>query len=442
MQVSQEKYKISELVQAFKAGSLLRNPEYQRGETWSVIQKQTFIDSIFRNYPVPALFFHHVETPGLGNKISEKHEIVDGQQRLTALRDYCAGNFSLLEVKGESKLRLPTSVQAIPAPWAGKLYADLDSELRNTFENNEVTVFMIGTDAYSDEVRDLFIRLQSGTALTRQQIRDAWPGNLGPFIERLAGKLNKRPSHTLFSIVDKRGQRNDEDELKDKYVFDRQLCAQLLKVFLARAFEPYSFPSVAANELDSMYHQYTDFDEKGELGQKYKDILTATAKVFEKVKSKGVKKAKFPRLEITSVMMFLQDASKNSDFQIDRTIEPLATSIANSDQSLENSESTKKPRGKSTSGNTLRDYYEWWRECVAKEVGVRLDQKRLFNDSDKSIIRARDGELCQVCQREVFDDAEYDHYPIPHRDGGRTIPENGRLVHRLCHPRGRVANDE
>jgi Protein of unknown function DUF262/HNH endonuclease len=444
MEVDEKKYKISTLVETFIGGSLLRNPEYQRGETWNEIQKATFVDSIFRNYPVPALFFYRVETTGLDNETSKKYEIVDGQQRLTALRDYCASDFSLLTVDSNSKLRLPKSVQDIPAPWAGKRYRDLDAELQSAFKNNQVTVFIVGSEAHRDEVRDLFIRLQSGTALTRQQIRDAWPGNLGPFIEGLAGKLTKRPSHKLFSILDKRGQRNDEEQ-KDNYVFDRQLCAQLLKVFLARAFEPYAFPSLSANELDSMYHQYTDFDEKGELAQKYKDILTATADVFEKVKSKGVKKAKFTRLEINCVMMFLQDASKNNDFQISRTVEPLATNIVNS-KSLEDSESTKKPRGKSTSGSTLKDYYLWWRDNVAKEVGVRLDQKRLFDDSDKYTIRTEDRELCQICKKQVFDDAEdyaeYDHYPIPYRDGGPTIPSNGRLVHRSCHPRGRVANDE
>jgi uncharacterized protein with ParB-like and HNH nuclease domain len=57
MNVEERKFSVKRLVQAFNAGSLLRNPEYQRGEAWSDIQKATFIDSLFRAYPVPALFF-------------------------------------------------------------------------------------------------------------------------------------------------------------------------------------------------------------------------------------------------------------------------------------------------------------------------------------------------------------------------------------------------
>jgi uncharacterized protein with ParB-like and HNH nuclease domain len=83
MNVTEKKYKVEELVKAFSARSLLRNPDYQRGETWNQLQKATFIDSIFRNYPVPSLFFHRVETIGLDDLPSVKHEIIDGQQRLT-----------------------------------------------------------------------------------------------------------------------------------------------------------------------------------------------------------------------------------------------------------------------------------------------------------------------------------------------------------------------
>ncbi|HYS21701.1 MAG TPA: DUF262 domain-containing protein, partial [Gemmatimonadales bacterium] len=98
------------------AGSLLRNPEYQRGEAWTELQKAAFIDSIFRAYPVPALFLHETHAPGLDEAPSKKYEIVDGQQRLMALRDFAAGKFGLLSVDEKSKLRLPKGVRARPAP--------------------------------------------------------------------------------------------------------------------------------------------------------------------------------------------------------------------------------------------------------------------------------------------------------------------------------------
>jgi uncharacterized protein with ParB-like and HNH nuclease domain len=95
MNVAPKKFTVERLVNAFDSGHLLRNPEYQRGEAWSETQKATFIDSLFRAYPVPALFLHVVESAGLEDAPAKKFEIVDGQQRLTALRDFKIGKNSI-----------------------------------------------------------------------------------------------------------------------------------------------------------------------------------------------------------------------------------------------------------------------------------------------------------------------------------------------------------
>jgi 5-methylcytosine-specific restriction endonuclease McrA len=48
----------------------------------------------------------------------------------------------------------------------------------------------------------------------------------------------------------------------------------------------------------------------------------------------------------------------------------------------------------------------------------------------------RDGGICQICKEPVYDaDIEIDHFPIAYHRGGKTVTENGRLVHKTCHPR-------
>jgi hypothetical protein len=387
--------------------------------------------------PFRYLFLHVVESAGLEDAPTKKHEIVDGQQRLTALRDFRDGKFKLLEIGEKSKLRIPKSIRAKSAPWAGKFFSDLPAELQKQFEAVEITVFQVGADAHPDEVRDLFIRLQSGTALSRQQIRDAWPGNLGPFIERLAGKLDKHATHKLFTVIDKRGQRSEDEDQRDYHVADRQACAQLLKIFLTRERDPYAFPSVSANELDALYHEHTDFDPSGKLAERFKFVLSTTGEVFEKVKAQLGNKAKFRRLDVTVTMMYIQDVSKSEGVKIDKkAIEELAKYV----RQIQDRED--KPSGKSTAGSTLQAYYTWWREQMAMDLVIRLDPKRAFDADQQAEIRKRDGAKCSICREDVSDDdAEYDHFPIPHRDGGRTDVENGRLVHKGCHPRGRPAED-
>jgi hypothetical protein len=431
MKVREERYPIKELVQAHESGQLLRNAEYQRGEAWSPAQKAGFVDSIFRQYPVPAIFLHERASKGLGGADSKKWEIVDGQQRLIALRDFAAGKFELLSIASDSKLRIPKAIRAIPAPWAGKVFDQLSPELREELLSTKIVVFVIASNALDDEVRDLFIRLQSGTALSRQQVRDAWPGNLGPFVESLAGKLDRRPSHRLFRDIDRRGNPTEDEDQRDAYVSDRQACAQFLKVFLARERDPNVFPSVSANELDSLYHEYTDFDTAGPSALRFKTTLDCAAEVLEAVKRLGTK-AKFRRLEMTAVMMYLQDVTKNPLFKFDRTVaSQLAANIIGAVRSAE-------PAGKKTSGSTLQQYYAWWRDSIGQSAGIYLDPVRLFTAEQKTAIFARDAGACQLCRDNVPDgEAEYDHYPIPYRDGGKTEVSNGRLVHKQCHPRGR-----
>lgn len=444
MNVDEKKFSVEKLVKAFSAGSLLRNSEYQRGEAWSEVQKATFIDSLLRAYPVPAIFLHVVEDDGLEDVPTKKFEIVDGQQRLTALRNFKDGKFKLLRIDNESKLRIPKSIRTTSAPWAGKYFADLSPELRKQFETAEITVFQIGPAAHPDEIRDLFIRLQSGTALSRQQIRDAWPGNLGPFIEQLGGKLEKHASHKLFTVVDKRGQRSDEEEQRrDYHVADRQTCAQLLQIFTARERDPYAYPGVSANELDALYHEQTDFDVSGNFAISFKDVLSTAGSVFEKAKSKLGKKTKFRRLDITVTMMYIQDISKDDGVKFDKkAIGELAEHVLKIHKQKTHKGEDKSPNGKSTASSTLQSYYEWWRGQIKKDIVVRLDPKRAFNLEQKKQIRKRDGDKCAICEDKVpEDEEEYDHYPIPYRDGGRTLPVNGRLLHGKCHPRGRPIED-
>src|SRR5262249_18529380 len=177
------------LARWWRDGVFLRNDEYQRGESWSLTQRQALVDSVFRRYPIPPLFIQEVVTEGPRGS-SRSYYIIDGQQRLLALSDFVSDKWPLLSPRDHKRLKLPRSLREQPAPWADTVYSELPEGLRRQFDEEPIDVYWIEDVQNDDEVRDLFIRLQSGTALTRQQIRDAWPGNIGPFVVHLAGKLD------------------------------------------------------------------------------------------------------------------------------------------------------------------------------------------------------------------------------------------------------------
>jgi hypothetical protein len=317
----------------------------------------------------------------------------------------------------------------------------LDGPLRNEIRSKEIDVFVIKELVDADEVRDLFIRLQSGTALSRQQIRDAWPGTVGPFIERLGGKLNRAPAVTLFQQIDRRGTRSEDES--DDYDSDRQFCAQLLCLFRARERDPNSQQSIGANELDKLYHENTTFDVEGESSIRFQDALQIVSDVFFEAFSKtavgGKKrvKRKFRKLDVIAAFLLIQDLSRNNLFKFDKSFKQklVAHVLADSDVAT---------AGKSTSRTAIAKFYTEWRAKIIDDIGgIRLDPKRLFDDSDKNLIYDRSSGRCGICNDPVdHSEAEYDHFPTPHSRGGKTVVENGRLVHASCHPRGPIPEIE
>jgi hypothetical protein len=152
---------VEDLTTSWIAGEMRLNPEYQRGARWNSAQKQSLIDSVFRAYPIPPIFLQEITTRGLKGP-SSVYEIVDGQQRILSVSEFVRDSFETLEAK-DRKLRLPNSLRSAPAPWGGQRFSRLSADLQERFRKTPLTVVLIATDA-ADEVRDLFVRLQAGTA--------------------------------------------------------------------------------------------------------------------------------------------------------------------------------------------------------------------------------------------------------------------------------------
>jgi hypothetical protein len=87
-------------------------------------------------------------------------------------------------------------------------------------------------------------------------------------------------------------------------------------------------------------------------------------------------------------------------------------------------------------------HMDQWRQVLGTPC-VTLDNVRAFTNAQKNEIFRRDAGKCAVCGENVDQfNAEYNHYPVPYRDGGRSEVGNGRLVHQRCHPRGRPVEHE
>lgn len=150
-------------------------PDFQRGEVWSDSKKQRLIDSIMREWHVPPV--HVIEL-----KESAKQEVLDGQQRLTAIRDFVAGKFPV-----DARIEPPDPmIQEVH----GQYYSDLPPDWRRRFDQFTIRVFRI-TDYQPGEPSELFYRLNQPTNLTAAEQRNAFFGPARQQVKRLAGLFDE-----------------------------------------------------------------------------------------------------------------------------------------------------------------------------------------------------------------------------------------------------------
>jgi uncharacterized protein with ParB-like and HNH nuclease domain len=77
---------------------LVVNRKYQRKLVWNVEEKQKFLDSILKNYPVPLFLLAVVDYAD-----KERYEIIDGMQRLDAITSFMEQEFGIpIDINGES----------------------------------------------------------------------------------------------------------------------------------------------------------------------------------------------------------------------------------------------------------------------------------------------------------------------------------------------------
>ncbi|MFD1188955.1 DUF262 domain-containing protein [Phenylobacterium conjunctum] len=167
-------YSVEVLIRRMKSGSFTV-PEFQRRFVWSQRHASKFIESLLMGLPVPGIFLYKE----LG---TNKHLVIDGQQRLRSLVAFHDGTF------GERKFRL----LGIREPWNEKSYKDLDpsDQLKIDDAIIHATIFQQDEPAdVLDSIYFVFERINSGgIRLSPQEIRNCITS--GPFNSAVR-ELNK-----------------------------------------------------------------------------------------------------------------------------------------------------------------------------------------------------------------------------------------------------------
>lgn len=183
-----------------KGEAINLRPEYQRRLRWANAQKSKLIESLLLNIPIPPVFFYEAD--------AARYEVMDGQQRLNAIRDFFAGDFQLSGLK-------------VLTPLNGLRYPRCPPRVKRTLERATISAIVLLMESDTERAgkegrtitdirRLVFDRLNTGgQQLNAQEIRNAL--NPGPLNKRIIDLTRENLFVEVFGIT----PYTEEDE--DKY---------------------------------------------------------------------------------------------------------------------------------------------------------------------------------------------------------------------------------
>ncbi|MCD9594170.1 DUF262 domain-containing protein [Streptomyces sp. 8ZJF_21] len=105
----QARYPLESITGLLESGNYKLDPEYQRRHRWTVGQKSRLVESFIMNVPVPPIFLYEYDF--------NRYEVMDGLQRLTALKEFYTNSFELsgleywTELEGMRYSQLPSRIK-------------------------------------------------------------------------------------------------------------------------------------------------------------------------------------------------------------------------------------------------------------------------------------------------------------------------------------------
>lgn len=182
---------ILDLQNLYERNHLNLEPGFQRQSVWTERDRANLIDSILRNYPLPAIFLYRREDEG-----HLVFDVIDGKQRLESIFMFTGamrGRFS-------TKTQLPGSESMDKVDWA----LLKRKRLHHLITGYEISV--IEVDGEIGDVIDLFVRINStGKALTGQEKRHARYCN-SPFLKEAARLARRCEEYFLYNRILSPGQ--------------------------------------------------------------------------------------------------------------------------------------------------------------------------------------------------------------------------------------------
>jgi hypothetical protein len=147
-------------VEALKRpGWMKLRPSYQRRPRWDHERQSRLIESFIMNIPVPPLFVYESDLA--------KYEVMDGQQRITAILEFYTNRYPLERLQQWPELN-------------GRIYDTLPAEIRKGLDRRSISYIVLLKESASTSEEEALLRQQvferlntGGVQLSHQEIRNS-----------------------------------------------------------------------------------------------------------------------------------------------------------------------------------------------------------------------------------------------------------------------------
>lgn len=396
---------IGALQMRYQSGDLVLQPLFQRREVWDDTRASRLIESVILEVPLPVFYFAE------GRDGAD--EVIDGQQRLSAFFRFLNNEYALRGLKAFPQLN-------------GKMFRNLDKSLQKLVRDSSIRTITFKKESDENLRFEIFERLNTGAVpLNRQELRNCV--YRGPYNELLI-ELSSDPDYMWLM-----GLRGPEKRMKDvEYVLR-------FAAFYHATYLKYKPPMDQFLDEDMRRHQMCGQVDRDQLKLAFKTSVALTRSLlgqnaFRRFYRGGEQSPdgywepkKFNASLYDVVMGCFADRDKNHVMaDLDSIREALIVLLTENDDFIQAIELS------TSSVRMVRSRFDIWRATLEAILSRSATQARCFTRALKEKLYASDS-TCGICGQHIveLDDSAVDHVE-QYWLGGKTIPENARLVHRYC----------
>jgi hypothetical protein len=423
----------------------ITRPPYQRKSVWALKKQQSLFDSLFRRFYVPRLVVREVRL----SQDRTVREIIDGQQRITAVQDFF-----------DNKFKLPASLTDIHPDLANKYFSDLTTELRKFIDKelviNADIVKNIDDPKNPEHQRvatEIFWRLQQGEQLNFMEIAHAKLSSLSRnFIVKYSDDetfdyenyipIDENPNkHKFFQIIERSNNRMEHLTLMTRFLIIEEAngYVELKDTAVTEFIEKfddkdgvgnYSFENneIAKNcirNLNLFYDIFKNdsmFDEENGIKELSREYLIISFYLLIRHLKKHYAIGDTEKKLINKFFFAFYERWKKGE-QDDLDINIFSNNRQQSQNNLQERDII------------LRQIFFEYLKTQNVSLAL-LDNKRLFNEQEKIIIYRRDKGLCQQCLKEgkpeneaqvTWTQYQADHI-FPYAKGGQSTIDNAQVL--------------